>query len=98
MDPSADAATPTSPATIIKFYAFDKLHPTSETGVALVDVGGGKGQTINDVLGAYPHIRGKIVLEDLPAVINNGVTVDKSRVDVQNHDFLHQVQPVKGKT
>ena len=98
MDPSTDATAGSSAAALAQVYAFDKLQPTSKTGVVLVDVGGGRGRTINNVLVAHPHIRGKIVLEDLPAVVKDGVTVDKSRVDVQSYDFLHQVQPVKGET
>jgi hypothetical protein len=77
-------------------FAFDKLVP-NEDGVALVDIGGGKGQMLKAIQEAYPKMKGKLVLEDLKVVLDGGVVVSKD-VKLQTYDFFKEVQPIKGKT
>jgi hypothetical protein len=76
-------------------FAFDKLV-SNEDGVALVDIGGGKGQMLKAIQEAYPHMKGKLVLEDLKAVLDGGVIVSED-VKLQTYDFFKEVQPIKGK-
>jgi hypothetical protein len=76
-------------------YAFDTLVP-NEDGVALVDIGGGKGQMLKVIKEAYPEMGGKLVLEDLKVVLDGGVVVDDEVVKIP-YDFFKEVQPIKGK-
>jgi len=76
-------------------FAFDKLVP-NEDGVALVDIGGGKGQMLKAIQEAYPKMKGKLVLEDLKVVLDGGVVVSED-VKLQTYDFFKEVQPIKGK-
>ncbi len=77
-------------------YAFDELVP-NEVGIALVDIGGGKGQMLRAIQAAYPEMRGKLVLEDLKVVLDGGVVVDNEVVKIP-YDFFKDVQPIKGKS
>ncbi|PMD20179.1 S-adenosyl-L-methionine-dependent methyltransferase [Hyaloscypha hepaticicola] len=75
-------------------YAFDQLVPNQD-GIALVDIGGGKGQMLKAIQAAYPGMRGKLVLEDLKVVLDGGVVVDDDVVKIP-YDFFKEVQPIKG--
>jgi hypothetical protein len=77
-------------------YAFDQLVPNQD-GIALVDIGGGKGQMLKAIQAAYPGMRGKLVLEDLKVVLDGGVVVDDDVVKIP-YDFFKEVQPIKGKS
>ena len=77
-------------------YAFDQLVP-NEDGIALVDIGGGKGQMLKVIREAYPKMRGKLVLEDLKVVLDGGVVVDDEVLKIP-YDFFKEVQPIKGKS
>jgi len=68
----------------------------NEDGVALVDIGGGKGQMLKAIQEAYPEMKGKLVLEDLKVVLDGGVVVSED-VKLQTYDFFKEVQPIKGK-
>ncbi|KAI0100579.1 S-adenosyl-L-methionine-dependent methyltransferase [Nemania sp. FL0031] len=77
----------------------DRLIEGMDVGVfssALVDVGGGTGQTLEDFRVNVPEYTGELVLQDLPEVIEaaraQGVN---ARVSLQAHDFFTP-QPVKG--
>lgn len=63
---------------------------------ALVDVGGGMGQTLEDFRVHVPEYTGELVLQDLPEVIEvarrQGLD---ARISLQAHDFFTP-QPVKG--
>ncbi|KAJ5613802.1 hypothetical protein N7528_007456 [Penicillium herquei] len=76
-------------------YDFGSLQPEGD-GVVLVDVGGGKGQSIANVRSAYPELKGQWVLQDLPEVIAAGGRTCGKDVKVQPYDFFKQVQPVNG--
>lgn len=75
-------------------YPFDKLEANKE-GVVLVDVGGGKGQVINEIRTVYPELKGSIVLEDMQVVLEGG-TVVPEEIKKQPYDFFKGEQPIQG--
>lgn len=80
-------------------FRFDTLKTgDGDDGVVLVDVGGGKGQTLYEILEAFPQMQGRVVLEDLQVVLDTGTLVSEKgdRVKLQPYDFFKDVQPVKG--
>jgi hypothetical protein len=79
---------------VVSLYPFDELAPNSD-GIALVDVGGGKGHIINEISKRYPNMKGKIALEDMKVVLDGGTVVSKEVV-LQNYDFFKEEQPIKG--
>ncbi|KAL2067757.1 hypothetical protein VTL71DRAFT_15853 [Oculimacula yallundae] len=78
---------------VILAYPFDKLQPNID-GIVLVDVGGGKGQVINEIRTVYPELKGSLVLEDMQVVLSGG-TVVPDEVVKQPYDFFKQEQPIK---
>jgi O-methyltransferase domain len=76
-------------------YPFDKLV-SNEDGVALVDIGGGKGQMLKVIQEAYPVMKKKLALQDLKVVLDGGVVVGED-VKLQTYDFFKEVQPIRGK-
>lgn len=75
-------------------YPFDSLN-AKEDEVVLVDVGGGKGQALVEIIKAYPNLKGKMVLQDLKWVVEAG-TVVGPEVEVMPYDMIKAEQPVKG--
>jgi hypothetical protein len=76
-------------------YAWDKLQPGPD-GVTVVDVGGGKGHALKEIIRHCPNISGHAVLEDLENVLADGTLVSAAAVKAVPYDFLEQEQPVKG--
>ncbi|KAM5366655.1 hypothetical protein ACJA88_011964 [Fusarium oxysporum] len=80
------------------------LYPVEETlfpgtdgspdAPLLVDVAGGLGHDIHEFKKFYPNHPGKLVLQDLPVVINDVKDIDPS-IELMPHDFLTE-QPIKG--
>ena len=62
--------------------------------VAFVDVGGGRGHECLTLLKTFPSAKGRIVVEDLPHVINDIREIDP-RIEKLPMDFL-KGQPIKG--
>ena len=60
----------------------------------IVDVGGGEGHDIQAFHRAFPDAPGKLVLQDLPPVINNIKQLDQA-IDKMAYDFF-TTQPIKG--
>lgn len=55
-------------------YPFgDELNnvPTEDEEVSIVDVGGGRGQSLEAIKHDYPHLKGRLILQDLPDVIED---------------------------
>lgn len=75
-------------------YPFDELN-AKEDEVVLVDVGGGKGQALMEIIKAHPGLKGKMVLQDLKWVVEGGTMVGPE-VEVMPYDMLKAEQPVKG--
>lgn len=65
-----------------------------EDNVFLVDVGGGSGHDLVEFLSRWPGAPGRLVLQDLPAVLDDIVALDPS-IERMAHDFFTE-QPVKG--
>ena len=68
---------------------------SDDDAVLLVDIGGGEGQDAEAFRAEFSDIPGKVILQDLPKVINNIEELDV-RVVRMSHDFFTP-QPVKGK-
>ena len=55
-------------------FPFDRalqLDPCGNDGIAVVDVGGGRGQALEGIHQDYPDLQGRLVLLDLPSVIDD---------------------------
>jgi len=82
---------------VVGHFDFNLLASPGSEGVELVDVGGGHGATLKQILTAYPSLDpSKCVLQDLPDVINLA-TASKAlpeKTVLQAHDF-RTAQPVK---
>jgi hypothetical protein len=63
--------------------------------VLLVDVGGGRGHDLNTFIQKFPDAKGRYVLEDLPAVIDDYQGAN-SRIEPVKHDFFKE-QPIQGR-
>lgn len=59
--------------------------------VVFVDVGGGNGSQCATLRKAFPDLKGRIILQDRPAVLEKALTVDG--MEPMAHDFLTE-QPV----
>jgi len=66
----------------------------AEKGVLIVDVGGGMGQDLQELKTKQPGVRGRMVLQDLPAVIDQIKDLDAG-IERTPHDFF-TTQPVAG--
>ena len=60
----------------------------------LVDVGGSKGHDLERFLDRYPESRGRLVLQDLPGVVEKVEGLSEG-IQVMAHDFFTP-QPIKG--
>ena len=65
---------------------------TAETPL-LVDVGGSIGHQCVAFKAKYPHLPGRVILQDLPPVIANAIPAEG--VEATVHDFFTE-QPIKG--
>lgn len=65
-----------------------------EDTVFLVDVGGNQGHDLSRFRQKYSHLPGKVVLQDLPSVVE-GVSGQESGIEVMGYNFLDP-QPVQG--
>ena len=64
----------------------------SADDVVFVDVGGGNGSQCAALKKAFPHLQGRIILQDRPPVLENALAVEG--MEKMSHDFLTE-QPVK---
>ncbi|ORX92631.1 O-methyltransferase-domain-containing protein, partial [Clohesyomyces aquaticus] len=67
---------------------------SSPNAVLLVDVGGSLGHDIQQFKSKHPEASGRLVVEDLPVVIDAITELDPS-IERVEHDF-HTEQPIKG--
>ena len=70
------------------------LQPGNDQ-VLLVDVGGGKGQDLLLFKKQFPHLPGRLVLQDLPEVITEAKSTLEDDIEAFGHDFTTP-QPVEG--
>ncbi|KAI1357798.1 S-adenosyl-L-methionine-dependent methyltransferase [Xylaria arbuscula] len=70
---------------------------TQPDAVLLVDIAGGEGADIAEFYQRYPSAPGRLVLQDLPPVVDSiqDLITAKYKVERQKYDFF-QEQPVKG--
>lgn len=68
-------------------------HPDAET--LMVDVAGGRGHDLAAFATRYPDVPGRLILEDLPHVLEES-TIDAERIEKQPFD-LFKPQPIHGK-
>jgi hypothetical protein len=61
----------------------------------LVDIGGSSGHDLAEFHRHHPNYPGKLVLQDLPVVIDQTVSFDNA-ITPMKHDFFTE-QPLKGK-
>jgi hypothetical protein len=84
--------------TDLEFYSIQQNlidgFDSSAESVMLVDIGGSIGHDLEDVLHKYPQIPGRLILQDLPMVLENARQLNP-RIEKMEHDF-NQEQPVKG--
>lgn len=88
-----DAAIP-----VVGHFDFSQLVTTEEARMELVDVGGGHGACLKQILEKYPQLEGKkCVLQDNHDVINLARKSGNLPADLvlMEHDFRTE-QPVKG--
>ena len=70
------------------------LDGYDEESALLVDVGGNRGTDLGEFKKAYPGVKGELVLQDLPPVIDDIKELDGEIVRMK-YDFFTP-QPVKG--
>ncbi|KAI0098505.1 putative O-methyltransferase [Daldinia grandis] len=66
----------------------------SGEAVFLVDIGGSIGHDIEEFITKHPSVPGRLVLQDLPAVLQQIDTLDE-RIERMEHDFFDE-QPIEG--
>jgi hypothetical protein len=76
------------------FPTEERFANTDPKAPLLVDLGGGLGHDVAAFHKEFPTLPGRLILQDLPSVINEIEVLDES-IDRQIHDFF-QPQPIKG--
>ncbi|KAL4902918.1 S-adenosyl-L-methionine-dependent methyltransferase [Aspergillus multicolor] len=65
-------------------------------GVFIVDIGGNEGHDLLALREQYPHLPGKLILQDLPAVVDGkDKDLNEKGIEVMAYNFF-KTQPVKG--
>lgn len=78
-----------------KFFPVEeKLRVANDSDVLLVDVGGSQGGDIIAFQQMFPHLKGRLVLQDLPSVIDV-ITDLPAGIESQGYNFFEE-QPIKG--
>lgn len=78
----------------IQSNILDGFSGTNED-VLMVDLGGGRGHDLDSFVSKFPEVKGRLILEDLPAVIDDAQNLNP-RIEPVKHDFF-KPQPIKGK-
>lgn len=76
------------------FPVMEKFQHTDRQRPLLIDIGGGLGHDISAFRARYPDLPGRLILQDLPVVIDQ-VTELGAEIDAMKYDFFTP-QPVKG--
>jgi O-methyltransferase domain len=78
-------------------YPFEELKCELEDEVLIVDVGGGKGQALESVRKAFPELKGRMIVQDLPGVISDTEASAHlpSSIETMAADFF-KPQPIHG--
>ena len=85
------------PAQWFDVYPAERLFPANSEEVAVVDVGGGRGQDLLTLRKAYPDQKGRLIVQDLPATIESIEKKELASVGVEPmvHNMFDE-QPIKG--
>ena len=75
-------------------FGFASFQP-GDDGVVLMNIGGAKGQTIQEIRRGNPGLQGKIVLQDLQNALDQGSLPDLD-AKIMPYNFVHELQPIKG--
>lgn len=76
------------------FPVEEKLSVENPTAPLLVDIGGGKGEDILAFRNRFAHLPGKLILQDLPVVVE-GIQSTMPSVEAHGYNFFGE-QPIKG--
>ena len=68
---------------------------SDDKAVLMVDVAGGRGHYLAAFKERFPHAKGRMILQDLPHVIDDAQKLESS-IERMGHDMFES-QPVKGK-
>lgn len=81
-------------------YPFDKQlggeEPCGQNEVLLVDIGGGRGQALQAIKVKFPELKGKMILEDLPNVIEDAKAMGLPDYIEPRAASFFEPQPVHG--
>ena len=77
------------------YPAEERLKNDDLERVLFVDVGGGLGHQVSRFKTRYPHLPGKLVLTDLPQVVDKAVDLPDSIVKIGHDFFTPQPEVVK---
>jgi len=81
-------------------YPFDReleAEDINETDVAIVDVGGGRGQALQAIKAAFPSLKGRMVLQDVRDVIEDAKAgILPSFIEPMPASFFER-QPIEGR-
>ena len=72
----------------------DAKQDANET--LMVDIAGGRGHNLADIKNVFPHAPGRLILQDLPHVIDDSKSLDPA-IEKMKHDMFDP-QPIKGKS
>ncbi|KAJ5106492.1 hypothetical protein N7456_003167 [Penicillium angulare] len=75
------------------FPVAERLRVPDDNDTLIVDIGGSQGEDLKKFKAHFPAIPGKLILQDLPAVVEGAHDLPVG-IEAQKHDFF-QVQPVK---
>lgn len=78
----------------IFFPVDEKIRVEDPMAPLLVDIGGGKGEDILAFRDRFPHLLGKLILQDLSVVVE-GIKDTMPPVEAQGYNFFDE-RPVKG--
>lgn len=74
----------------------DLMADAQSNTVLLVDVGGGMGHDLKEFRAKYPHLPGRLILQERQEVVSQ-IAASSSGIEATVHDFF-TAQPIKGKT
>ena len=86
------------PTSWLDFYPFETRlgHNLDPDGVLFVDIGGGYGHVLQDFKAKYPHLPGRLIVQDLSGAISKvEASLKKEGIEPMIHDFFTP-QPIKG--
>lgn len=84
----------TNSGSFLTVFPFNVTELVAHSGhKTFVDVGGGVGHQCQAFVGRYPHLKNRVVLQDLPHVLQHALDIDS--VETMAWDFWSSDQPVK---